>query len=100
MGARRDTDGVAAFSRAIDASPNFAYAHCLLGAAHALGGRPDEAIECIDTGVRLSPRDIFGDAYQLSYAFAHFQAARYAEAASDARAAIQLRYQATVYDVA
>jgi tetratricopeptide (TPR) repeat protein len=86
-----DTEMVDAFSRAIEASPNFAYAHGLLGAAHAFGGRPDLAIECIDRGVRLSPRDIFGDEYQLYYAFAHFQAGRYAEAAAAAHRAIQHR---------
>lgn len=87
----RDVEAVGAFRRAIDANPNFAYAHGLLGAAHAFGGRPDQAIECIDRGVRLSPRDIFGDEYQLYYAFAHFQADRYAEAAAAAHLAIQQR---------
>jgi adenylate cyclase len=87
----RDVEAVGAFRQAIDANPNFAYAHGLLGAAHAFGGRPDQAIECIDRGVRLSPRDIFGDEYQLYYAFAHFQAGRYAEAASAAQLAIQQR---------
>ena len=85
----RNTDAVDAFSRAIDASPNFAYAHGLLGCAHSAGGRPEQAIECIDRGVRLSPRDLFGDEYQLYYAFAHFQAGRYAEAASAALLGIQ-----------
>ena len=42
-------------------------------------------LECIDRGVRLSPRDIFGDEYALFYAFAHFEAGRYAEAAAAAR---------------
>jgi len=88
---RRNSEAVGAFGRAIDASPNFAYAHGLLGCAHALGGRSDQAIECIDRGVRLSPRDSFGDEYQLYYAFAHFQAGRYAEAASAAHLAIQQR---------
>ena len=91
IGRKRDGEMVDAFSRAIEASPNFAYAHGLLGAAHAFGGRPDQAIECIDRGVRLSPRDIFGDEYQLYYAFAHFQAGRYAEAAAAAHRAIQQR---------
>jgi len=91
MAKRHNSDAVGAFSRAIDASPNFAYAHGLLGSAHGLAGRPDQAIECIDRGVRLSPRDIFGDEYQLYYAFAHFQAGRYAEAASAALLAIQQR---------
>ena len=91
MAKRRNSEAVGAFNRAIDASPNFAYAHGLLGAAHALGGRSDQAIECIDRGVRLSPRDIFGEEYGLYYAFAHFQAGRYAEAASAAHLAIQQR---------
>jgi len=88
---RRDSDAHAAFSRAIQESPNFAYAHGLLGANHALAGRPDEAIAPIDRGLRLSPRDIFGDEYQLYYGFAHFQAGRYADAASAAQLAIQQR---------
>ena len=91
IGNRRDSEAVSAFSRAIDASPNFAYAHGLLGAAHAFGGRPDQAIECIDRGVSLSPRDIFGDEYALYYAFVHFQAGRYGEASSAAHWAIQQR---------
>jgi TolB-like protein/Flp pilus assembly protein TadD len=87
----RDPEAVTAFSHAVDLSPNFAYAHGLLGAAHAFGGRPDEAIQCIDRGVRLSPRDIFGEEFQLYYAFAHFQAGRYAEAASAAQVAVRQR---------
>ena len=87
----RDGDAGEAFGRAIDVSPNFAYAHGLLGAAHAFGGRPEQAIECIDHGVRLSPRDTFGDEFQLYYSFAHFQAGRYADAASAAELAIRLR---------
>jgi TolB-like protein len=87
----RDGDAGEAFSRAIDVSPNFAYAHGLLGATHAFGGRPEEAIECVDRGVRLSPRDTFGDEFQLYYSFAHFQAGRYADAASAAELAIRLR---------
>lgn len=87
----RDGDAGAAFERAIDVSPNFAYAHGLLGASHAFGGRPEQAIECVDRGIRLSPRDTFGDEFQLYYSFAHFQAGRYADAASAAELAIRLR---------
>jgi Flp pilus assembly protein TadD len=39
----------------------------------------------------LSPRDIFGEEYDLYYAFAHFQAGRYDEAAAAAQRAIQQR---------
>ncbi|MGH8474708.1 MAG: adenylate/guanylate cyclase domain-containing protein [Methylococcales bacterium] len=91
IGRWRDAEAVDAFDRAIDTCPNFAYAHGLLGATHALGGRPNLAIECIDRGVRLSPRDIFADEYHLFYSFAYFQAERYTEAAAAAQQAIQLR---------
>jgi adenylate cyclase len=88
---RHDARTTEAFARAVEVSPNFAYAHGLLGAAHAFGGRPDQGIVCVDQGVRLSPRDIFGEEYQLYYSFAHFQAGRYTEAALAAARAIQLR---------
>jgi TolB-like protein len=87
----RDADAIEAFGRAVDISPNFAYAHGLLGAAHAFGGRSEQAIESIDRAVRLSPRDIFWDEFRLYYAFAHFQAGRYADAASAAELAIRQR---------
>ena len=91
MAAMRNAESVAAFQRAVDASPNFAYAHGLLGAAHAFGGRPAAAMDCIDRAMRLSPRDIFGEEYYLYCAFAHFQAGRYEDAAAAAELAIQLR---------
>ncbi len=87
----RDAESVEAFGQAVDLSPNFAYAHGLLGAAHALGGRPDRAIPSIDRAVRLSPRDTFLDEFQLYYAFAYFQAARYAEAALAAEQSFRRR---------
>jgi adenylate cyclase len=91
VGRHRDAEAVEAFGRAVDLSPSFAYAHGLLGAAHALGGRPEQAISSIDRAVRLSPRDIFFDEFQLYYAFAHFQAARYAEAALAAEQSFRRR---------
>ena len=88
---RDNAAAIAAVERAIAISPNFAFAHALLGCVHALGGNPVQAISAISSGVRLSPRDTFADEYHLYYAFAHFQAARYAEAAAEAQRAIQLR---------
>ena len=87
----RNAETVGAYQRAVDCSPNFAHAHGRLGAAHAFGGRPDEALACVDRAVRLSPRDIFGEVFHLFYAFAHFQAGRYADAAEAAELAIQQR---------
>ncbi len=91
MGNRDDQAAVAALTEAVDLSPSFAFAHALLGAVHAFGGRPAQAIECIERGQRLSPRDIFAEEYHLFYSFAHFMAGRYGEAAASAERAIQLR---------
>ena len=88
---RDNAAAITAVERAIAVSPNFAFAHALLGCMHALGGRPELAIAAIDIGVRLSPRDTFADEYHLYFAFAHFQAGRYAVAATEALRAIQLR---------
>ncbi|MFO1039177.1 MAG: adenylate/guanylate cyclase domain-containing protein [Geminicoccaceae bacterium] len=76
--ATRDTTlAVGALDRAVALNPNSAYAHGQLGIALANGGRADEAMASIDYAVRLSPREVFLGDYDLYYAFAHFQAARY-----------------------
>ena len=68
---------MSALTQAVALNPNFVNAHGLLGIAHAFGGRSSEAIACIDLAIRLSPRDTFLSDFQLYYAFAHFQGARY-----------------------
>src|SRR6185503_13778876 len=74
----RDNElAMAALTRAVALNPNSVNAHGLLGIAHAFGGRPDAALACIDRAIRLSPRDTFLSDFELYYAFAHFQAARY-----------------------
>ncbi len=88
---RDNAEAVNAFRHAADLSPNLAFALGGIGVALAFGGRPEEGIEYINQAVRLSPRDTFGDDFQLYYAFSHFQAGRYVEAASYAQKAIQLR---------
>ncbi len=72
---------VSSAKKAIELSPNFAYAHSQLGTAYALGGRGAEAFECIEKARRLSPRDIFHEEFDLHESFAHFQVADYAQAA-------------------
>jgi Flp pilus assembly protein TadD len=68
---------VATLTRALAISPNSVNARGLLGIAHAFGGRSVKALACIDHAVRLSPRDTFLSNFELYYAFAHFQGARY-----------------------
>ncbi|HWL70905.1 MAG TPA: adenylate/guanylate cyclase domain-containing protein [Geminicoccus sp.] len=74
---RDEALAMAALTRAVALNPNSAYAHGQLSIAHTFSGRADEAVACIDHAVRLSPREIFLGDYDLFYAFAHFQAARY-----------------------
>src|SRR6516225_11082128 len=48
---------IAHASRATELNGNFALGHFYLGIALSLDGRHDEALEAIETGWRLSPRD-------------------------------------------
>lgn len=74
---RDEALAMSALTRAVALNPNSAYAHGQLSIAHTFAGRADEAVACIDHAVRLSPREVFLGDYDLFYAFAHFQAARY-----------------------
>jgi adenylate cyclase len=80
-----------ALTRAVALNPNSVNAHGLLGIAHAFGGRSSEAITCIDYAMRLSPRDTFLSDFQLYYAFAHFQGARYELGLESAQQSHRLR---------
>ena len=54
---RDDALTMAALTRAVALNPNSAFAHGQFSIAHAIGGRADEAVACIDHAVRLSPRE-------------------------------------------
>jgi len=82
---------MSALTRAVALNPNSVNAHGLLGIAHAFGGRPNDALACIDRAVRLSPRDAFLSDFQLYYAFAHFEGARYEEGLRHAQQSHDLR---------
>ncbi len=91
--ARESNMAIMNYGRAVDLSPNFAYAHGLLGVANAYAGNSDLAIIHIDKAISLSPRDTFIDKYHLYHAVAYFQAGRYPEAVEAANRAIQLKPQ-------
>jgi adenylate cyclase len=67
--------------KAIELSPNFAYGHSVHGLAIALSGRGADGLGEIELAMRLSPRDIWREVFELHYAFAQFQTANYEEAA-------------------
>jgi TolB-like protein/Flp pilus assembly protein TadD len=79
------------YGRAVDLSPNFAYAHALLGVANAYAGNGALATSHIDTAFRLSPRDTFIDKFYLYRAVASFQIGHYSAAIEAACAAIELK---------
>jgi tetratricopeptide (TPR) repeat protein len=67
--------------KAIELSPNFAYGHSVHGLAIALSGRGADGLGEIELAMRLSPRDIWREVFELHYAIAQFQTANYEEAA-------------------
>jgi TolB-like protein len=77
MATHDETLSTTSIARAVALNPNLAYAHGLQGAVEAVCGRATAALECIDRAVRLSPRDMFREDFDLFYAFAHFAAAHY-----------------------
>ena len=90
--ATRDNElAMATLSHAVELSPNSVNAYGLLGIAHAFGGRSAEALKCIDHARRLSPRDTYLSDFELYYAFAHFQGARYELGLRFARQASRMR---------
>jgi TolB-like protein/tetratricopeptide (TPR) repeat protein len=84
-------EAVVAARKAIELNPNFAYGYSFLGVALATSGDGDAAIAAVDHAVRLSPRDLLRDEFDLFYAFAHFQKGDYAKAADFAASAASLR---------
>jgi hypothetical protein len=65
---RAPSGRIAAFREAIKLNPSFAAAHVLLGQMCLYAGRPEEAIEQAEKGIRLSPTDprLFNRAIALS----------------------------------
>lgn len=49
----------------------------MMSFAHTFGGRPDIARTYFEQSMRLSPREMFSEDYQLLYAFMHFATSDY-----------------------
>lgn len=89
--AREEDAAIMNYGRAVDLSPNFAYARALLGVSNGYAGNADIARTHIEKAIALSPRDTFIDKFYLYLAVAEFQAARYDAAAMAAERAIQIK---------
>jgi adenylate cyclase len=86
----RHDEALDAARKAVALNPNFALGYTRLGNVLMYLGRADEAVEAIERSLRHSPFDPQRSAILGSLALAHYQARNYAEAAAQARAALQL----------
>jgi adenylate cyclase len=82
---------IAHASRAIELNANFALGHFYLGIGLSLDGRHKDALEAIETGWRLSPRDPRASTWLANKARALYHLARYDEAIDTALAARRIR---------
>ena len=87
-----DVGAAIAFSRrAIELNGNFALGHFYLGIALSLEGRHEEALDAIETGLRLSPRDPRGSTWLGNKARVLYHLGRYSEAIEAALAARRIQ---------
>jgi adenylate cyclase len=82
---------IAHASRAIELNANFALGHFYLGIALSLDGRHEEALEAIETGWRLSPRDPRASTWLANKARVFYHLGRYEEAIETALSARRIR---------
>ncbi len=86
--------------RAVTINPNFALASLRLGHILVFAGHPDEAIEPIERGLRLSPTDPQLGINLNLLSVAYYQARRYEDALAPARAAMDLGKERSSYVLA
>jgi adenylate cyclase len=82
---------IAHASRAIELNENFALGHFYLGIALSLDGRQEEALEAIETGWRLSPRDPRASTWLANKARVFYHLRRYEDAVETALSARRIR---------
>ena len=88
--ARRWDEILPPVERAIELSPNFAPAIGLRGAALAVLGEAEPAIELVNQAIRLSPHDGFVAIWLMGVFWAYHAEGRYEEAIDVAQKAIRL----------
>jgi adenylate cyclase len=82
---------IAHASRAIELNGNFALGHFYLGIGLSLDGRHEEALEAIETGWRLSPRDPRASTWLANRARVLYHLGRYEEAIETALSARRIQ---------
>src|SRR5216683_1583631 len=82
---------IAYASRAVELNENFALGHFYLGVALNLDGHHQEALDALDMGLRLSPRDSRMSTWLANKSRALYHLQRYAEAIEAAAAARRIQ---------
>jgi adenylate cyclase len=82
---------IAHASRAVELNGNFALGHFYLGIGLTLDGRHEEALEAIETGWRLSPRDPRASTWLANKARVLYHLRRYQEAIETALSARRIQ---------
>jgi adenylate cyclase len=82
---------IAHASRAIELNGNFALGHFYLGIGLSLDGRHEQALEAIETGLRLSPRDPRASTWLANKARVLYHLRRYEEAIETAWSARRIQ---------
>jgi adenylate cyclase len=85
MHVRQSELAIAQMRQAITLNPSYSAAHVILGQLINYAGHPDEAIDLIQRGMRLSPTDPRLFLSLLALAGAYYQAHRYQEAVEAGR---------------
>jgi adenylate cyclase len=87
-----DVEAAIAYARhAVELNGNFALGHFYLGVVLSLDGRHGEALQALDMGLRLSPRDPRMSTWLANKARALYHLQRYTEAIEMATAARRIR---------
>jgi tetratricopeptide (TPR) repeat protein len=84
-------EGILCLDRAIELNPNLAAAWYVSGWLLVYAGEPEQAIERLQTAMRLSPRDPMLFRMHAGMAYAHFFAGNYDEASTWAERAVRAR---------
>jgi adenylate cyclase len=91
-------DAIASARHAIELDPSFARAYRILGWFLASSGKPDEGIEAIEKGMRLSPRDPSLFLFLAAKGWAHFVARRYEVAVECLKQSLELTQPPTAHN--
>ncbi len=80
-------EGIPLLERAIEHNPSNAQAWVALGTAHLSANRPDAAVEALEHGIRISPRDNRLSVWESVLALAYLSIGRVDDAIEHSRAA-------------